>query len=325
MTIARNKLLGKFMHFVIIGAGGIGGYYGARLQAHGHSVTFIARGAHLRAMQTNGLRVDHPEWQFNAPVTAQVLDTFLAQTSPTQVDLFILCTKAMETETIAHQLADWAGNACPPVLSLQNGVDNEAVLAEYLDQAMVLGGLAVRIGAHVITPGVIAAVGPGQVQMGQWPRFEPNFSLADFLTRLEQLFNQAGIPTRITPHIHLELWRKLIINNGVNPLSALTGLDTRRLTHDEGLTTIVYGLMTEATQAAVADEVHLTPADCQEMFDLVRSFDPIKTSMLVDKERHRPLEVEEICGAVLRRSQQLGQPAPYTHTVYHLLRLAEER
>jgi 2-dehydropantoate 2-reductase len=311
------------VHFVIIGSGGIGGYYGARLQAHGERVTFIARGLHLEAMTKRGLRVEHPEFRFDAPVTAQTLETFFREASPGEVDLVLLCVKAMDTEAIAKQLAEWTESAPTPVLSLQNGVDNETALARELGIERVLGGLAVRIGSHLTEPGVIEAVGPAQVVFGQWPYAAAAAvpGRADFLARIETLFNAAGIPTRVTDDIRLELWRKLVINNGVNPLSALTRLDTGTLTHDPELTRIVYGLMAEATAAAKADGVRLTEADCREMYDLICRFDAIKTSMLVDLEHHRPLEIEEICGAVLKRSERLGREAPYTFTVNSLLRL----
>jgi 2-dehydropantoate 2-reductase len=309
------------MHFVIIGTGGIGGYYGARLQAHGEQVTFIARGAHLQALQSRGLRIDHPEFRFNRPVSACSLEQFL-QGSPADADLIVLCVKAMDTEVIARQLADGLGELPTPVLSLQNGVDNEAVLARQLGAERVLGGLAVRIGSHLSAPGIINAVGPGQVVLGQWPTAAATPKSAELLRRLDAVFNGAGIPTRVTANIQLELWRKLIINNGVNPLSALTRLDTGSLTLDPGLSQIVYGLMAEATAAAAADGVTLTETDCQEMFEVIRSFDPIKTSMLVDFEHHRPLELEEICGAVLSRSRQLQREAPYTFTINQLLRSA---
>jgi ketopantoate reductase len=111
----------------------------------------------------------------------------------------------------------------------------------------------------------------------------------------------------------------------MNPLSALTRLDTGTLMSEPGLSQIVYGLMTEATAAASADRAPLTETDCNEMFELMRHFDPIKTSMLVDFEHHRPLELEQICGAVLSRSRQLKREAPYTFTIYQLLRLAASR
>jgi len=319
------------MHFVVIGTGGIGGYYGARLQANGHPVTFIARGNHLQAMQTGGLRVNHPEWRFDAPVTACSLEQFLQSPSSSEADLIILCVKAIDTEAVARRLTDRLGKSSAPVLSLQNGVDNEAVLARHLGPERVLGGLAVRIGSHLTAPGIIDAVGPAQIVMGQWPTAAAATDSEKLLHQLDTVFNQAGIPTRVTDNIRLELWRKLVINNGVNPLSAITRLDTGTLLRDPGLSRIVYGLMAEATAAAAADGVPLGETDCREMFELIRHFDPIKTSMLVDFEHNRPLELEEICGAVLSRSQRLQREAPYTFTVYQLLRrmvlsrLAERR
>ena len=309
------------MHFVIIGAGGIGGYYGARLQAHGHPVTFIARGANLEALQTRGLRINHNEWRFDEKVEACSLEQFLGSSLPPRTDLIILCVKSMDTGAIAGRLSDRFGELLTPVLSLQNGVDNEAVLAEHLGAKRIIGGLAVRIGSHLMAPGIIDAIGPGQVIMGQWPNALAGASaLGQLLERLNIIFNQSGIPARLTDDIQMELWRKLIVNNGVNPLSAITRLDTGALMRDPGLSQIVYGMMAEATVAAAADGIRLSETDCREMFDLISQFDPIKTSMLVDFEHNRPLELEEICGAVLNRTAQLKREAPYTFTIHQLLR-----
>ncbi len=310
------------MHFVIIGTGGIGGYYGARLQESGQRVTFIARGSHLDVLQIRGLRINHPEFRFEAPVRACSLEQFFDSSPPPEPDLIVLCVKANYTELIARRLAGCIGRSSAPVLSLQNGVDNESVLSGYLGMERVFGGLAVRIGSHLTAPGIIDAVGLGQVVIGKWPKASGDSRSEGFLNRLDAVFNQAGIPCRITDNIRVELWRKLIVNNGVNPLSALTRLDTGTLMDNPGLSQIVYELMAEATAAAAADDVLLTEADCSEMFELIRQFDPIRTSMLVDFEKGRPLELEEICGAVLSRSQQLRLAAPFTFTIYQLLRLA---
>ena len=139
----------------------------------------------------------------------------------------------METGTIAGRLLDRPGGLPTPVLSLQNGVDNEAVLARHLGAKRILGGLAVGIGSHLRAPGVIDATGPGQVIMGQWPNASAGAPpLAALLEKLDIIFNQAGIPSRVTDDIQLELWRKLVVNNGVNPLSALTRLHTGVLMRD---------------------------------------------------------------------------------------------
>jgi 2-dehydropantoate 2-reductase len=140
------------------------------------------------------------------------------------------------------------------------------------------------------------------------------------LSHLEQAFNSAGIPTQVTENIRYEMWRKLLINNGVNPLSALTRLDTRSLTHHPEFGKVVYGMMSETVQASKADGVNLTQKDLDDMFELISSFNAIKTSMLVDQEQGRPLELDSISGAVLRRCEKLGIQAPYTFTVHSLLK-----
>lgn len=306
------------MHCLIIGAGGIGGYYGARLLDAGHAVTFVARGDHLAALQRQGLQVSHEDLQFQAPVTALSLPALLAAHHCAEFDLILVTLKSGATADWLHSCADWLRQADTPVLSLQNGVDNEALIADCLGAARTLGGLAVRIGGHIIAPGQIEARGPAQVVMGRWPCAEADDPA---LTMLADAFNGAGIPTRISSDIRRELWKKLLINNGVNPLSALTGLDTRRLTADPVLGRTVHALMQETARAARADGVELAPADVDEMFELISRFDAIKTSMLVDREKGRPLELDEISGAVIRRCRQLGEPAPNTELVQRLLQL----
>ena len=209
-------------------------------------------------------------------------------------------------------------------MSLQNGVDNEPLIADVVGEKRTLGGLAVRIGGHIISAGKIEATGPAQIILGAWPN---SFSCA---TQQEQVidnfakeFNEASIPTRVSSNIQHELWRKLIINNGVNPLSALTNLDTRALTSHPVLTKTVYQLMEEVAYVAKADNVELVKKDVDEMYDLICTFDAIKTSMLVDKEKGRPLELDAICGAVLNRAHRLGIETPVTELINALLLLQE--
>ncbi len=306
------------MKFLIIGAGGIGCYYGARLLEAGHAVTFVARGAHLEAMQQQGLAVEHEALHFNAPVDALSMDTLMARQNCADYDLIMLALKSGATADWLAECRPWLQQAQTPVLSLQNGVDNEPLIAEAIGQTRTLGGLAVRIGGHIIAPGRIEAKGPAQVVMGCWPRAT---EAAPALELLAETLNAAQIPARVTDNIRYELWKKLLINNGVNPLSALTGLDTRSLTADPALGKTVYAMMQETAVAARADEVELTRADVDEMFELISHFDAIKTSMLVDREKGRPLELDDISGAVIRRCQQLGEPAPNTELVQRLLQL----
>lgn len=307
------------MRFLMIGAGGIGAYYAARLLENGHEVVLTARGDHLLALQQQGLEIQHPEFSFQGPVTAVSHAELIQRYTADQFDLLIISLKAGATAPVLEELRDWLEGADTPMLSLQNGVDNEPQIAAQLGNKRTAGGLAVRIGGHIIQPGVIEAKGPAQVVMGAWPNAEQTPDLQTKLSPIADLMNAAGIPTTLSDDIQYQLWRKLLINNGVNPLSALTWLDTQKLTHHPAYGKAVYRMMQDTALAAKADGVDLTPADVDEMFELISTFDAIKTSMLVDREKGRPLELDDICGAVLRRCEAQGQSAPTTELVHALL------
>jgi len=307
------------LRLLIVGAGGIGGYYAARLLHAGHEVVLTARGAHLAALQEQGLTVQYGDEVWSFPVQAMDHSGVVARYAPDDFDAIVVTLKSTATETMLAELGPWLYHGKVPVLSLQNGVDNEPALASLLGEHRVLGGLAVRIGGHIVQPGVVEAEGPAQIVMGEWPLAAGSDHRGLLLQELQAEFEAAGIPTTVSENIRYELWRKLVINNGVNPLSALTGLDTRSLTHHPEFQKIVHGMMAETVAASKADNVNLGPEDLAEMFDLISNFNAIKTSMLIDKEKGRPLELDSIAGAVLRRCERLGVEAPYTMTVNALL------
>lgn len=288
------------MKIAIWGAGGVGCYYGAKLQQSGHRCTFVARGEHLRAMQQFGLTVRHPEMQFQAEVDAVSQKEWLASRHCHEFDLIVLAFKAGATRAALRQAKSWLLQGSCPVLSLQNGVENEVAILEVLGPERTLGGLAIRIGAHIQEPGVVDVDGVAEVALGCWPEPGASAVLSVFAADLAKTFNRAGIPTTLSPEIQKQLWRKLLINNGVNPLSVLTGMDTQALTHHRVYGRVVYQLMQETAAAARNRGVDIQQRDIDEMYQLIRNFDAIKTSMLVDHEKGRPLELDGICGAVLR-------------------------
>lgn len=312
------------MNIAMIGVGGIGGYYAARLIEAGHKLTLIARGEHLLALQSSGLEVQHSDWSFRAPVQALRMDTFIKEHNADDYDVILLAVKAQATSDLAPKLAAWFSTAQrnPAVVSLQNGVDSEVILSEHLEATQIVGALCVGIGAHITAPGKITSVGPGRIVIGLWPNHTKTSlnHTRNIIHTLCDALIQSKIPCDISDNIQSELWRKLVINNGVNPLSALTGLDTQSLTHHPDYKYIVLGLMQETVIAATADGVRLDDSVPDEMLAFMQKFDAIKTSMLVDKEKGRELELEAISGCVLNRMQQLNTDAPYTRTVYTLLK-----
>ncbi|MFT6897680.1 MAG: 2-dehydropantoate 2-reductase [Paraglaciecola sp.] len=309
------------MRILIWGAGGIGCYYGSRLQLAGHEITYVARKEHLAAMQNKGLVVKHEHFQFADTVNAIDQQTLQTSHHCDDFDLIILTLKNTETQSVLQHMRDWLLQGHCPLLSLQNGVDNEPQIAALIGPSRTIGGLAVRIGGHIVEPGVIEAKGLAQVVLGGWPNEAGSTVSSAFILKVQHSFTDAGIPTSVSDDIHKELWRKLLINNGVNPLSALTRLDTKRLTSNPVLGKTVYKMMQETADAAKFDGVELTQSDIDEMFRLISDFDAIKTSMLVDREKGRPLELDYICGAVISRCEKLGLDAPFTELMLELLRL----
>ncbi len=310
------------MNIMIWGAGGIGCYYGARLQLAGHQVTYVARGDHLQAMQAKGLSVQHESLHFDGRVRAISQQQLQQDCRCKDFDLIIITLKSTATVAALGDLQDWLRQGTCPLLSLQNGVDNEPLIAAAVGQARTLGGLAVRIGGHIEQPGKVVARGVAQVLIGAWPSAEAAAAVTGRtdLASWHKLLVAANIDARLSDDIRRELWRKLLINNGLNPLSAITGLDTRALTSDPAFARAIVAIMAETAVAASADGVDLGGADVDEMFALISGFDAIKTSMLVDLEKGRELEIDAISGAVLARSRQLGVQAPLTELVDALLR-----
>lgn len=312
------------MKFVILGAGGIGCYYGARLLDAGHEVVFVARGKHLGVLASRGLELKHPDFLFFQNVDATDM-AGLMQRDIHGIDAIFIAAKSTATKEIAQNLAQWFkqdSSATPYCISLQNGVENEDILCEFIDKSFVIGGLTRKVGAHVVDDGVVEAVGCSETIVGL---LSENQKAEEFLTKLSVVFSKASIPLEITQDIRKELWKKLIINNGVNALCALLGEKTGVLLHHPKLSRLVYGLMLETANAARSLHVNISKEDIDAMYALILGFESIKPSMLVDVEHGRALELEEICGVVLRCSELKGLDAPYTRAISSLLEFKLEQ
>ena len=311
------------MKCLIFGAGGVGCYFGARLLKAGNEVLFVARGEHLNAIQDCGLKVTHPDMLFNLKVDALDIEALSALDS-SSFDVIFIATKSTATHEIALFLKEWMTDKTnnPYIVSLQNGVENEDILCQYLDADKIIGGLTRKIGAHVITHGQIEAVGKAETILGLMKNSKEG---ASFLEDLTHILNHAAIPTEVFLDIRKELWKKLVINNGVNALCALLEVRTGVVMHHPKLSSIVKGLMQETALAAKTLHVKISQEEVDAMFALILGFDSIKPSMLVDVEHQRPLEIEEICGVVVRNLHMQGLDAPYTKSISALLEFKLEQ
>lgn len=305
------------MKFLILGAGGIGSYFGARLINAGHEVIFVARAKQLEALQQNELKLQHPEFCFSKKVIACTIDE-IKSFDAHYFDAVLLTTKSTSTLALSKHLQMWFANEKknPYIVSLQNGVENEEILSESLNKQYIIAGLTRKIGAHIVSPAVITATGTAETILGSLEETKENQT---FLKNIEQVFNEAKIPTQISLHIKLELWKKLIINNGVNAICALLKKETGVIMHHEKLSKIVYGLMNETAIAALNIGIKISKKEIDDMFNLITNFDSIKPSMLVDVENNREIELDEICNVVIKNCEAQGLDAPYTRTISTLL------
>ncbi|WP_321311599.1 2-dehydropantoate 2-reductase [Halarcobacter sp.] len=305
------------MKIIILGTGGIGAFYGAKLILSGNSVKFIARGEHLKVLKERGLNLTHSTFAFNEKIDVYSLDEIDSKIIQ-ESDAIIFSTKSTSTKELAKKLSNIIDKniSYPYLISLQNGVENEDILCEYFQKEKVIGGISRKIGAHIIEPGVIESTGDVETIIGAIKENDLNRT---FMESFKNSLVNADTKCEIVSDIKVELWKKLIINNGVNAICALLRVKTGIVMTNEKLSQIVYGLMKETAIAAKIDNVEISEKDVEQMFELIKHFDSIKPSMLVDVENGRTIEIDEICNVVIKKCEQLDYDASYTKTISYLL------
>jgi 2-dehydropantoate 2-reductase len=292
---------------MVMGAGAVGGYFGGLLARAGVQTTFVARGAHLEAMRGDGLRVKSPQGDFHVPARA-VADPREAGAA----DLVLFCVKSHHTEEAARALAPALGGAAA-VLTLQNGVENEAALGAVVGEGRVLPGVA-YVSAAVEGPGVIRHMAEGSVAFG-----EADGSVSHRARAIEALFRRAGVKVILSENIWGVKWAKLAWNAAFNTLNALVGGTFDRIGTDEALLGVGECAMREIAAVAAAAGVRFPEQAVARGLAWARQALPIKTSTLQDLEAGKRLELDALTGAVVRKAATLGVPAPTVATLHALL------
>lgn len=304
------------MHVLIIGCGAIGSYYAERLLSANVDVTVTARSSHLRALKQNGLTVVHDGETRSHRVSALSHAELVKQHAADDFDVIIIALKATHTLRLISDIGKWLRSGNTAVLSIQNGVDNERLFAELLGENRVWGGLSVQSGGEITLPGLATTTGFFKLIIGPWPYSE---TLPETMQQLATIWQSQGVPVEVSKHIQKELWIKLIVNNGVNPLSAVEQEMTYTLTHSDKYKHKVFRAMQETARAASYDGVEISDAEVEAMFHLIKTFNSIKTSMLIDLEKGRELELDAILGSVIARCRMLDSPASTTESLWQQL------
>jgi 2-dehydropantoate 2-reductase len=293
----------------ILGAGAIGLYYGARLALAGRDVSFLAR-SDLPAIRERGitLKVEGREDVLKpAAVFARAEDI-----GP--VDLVILTLKATANAELAHLLPPLLGPATR-VLTLQNGLGNEDVVARWVDRDRILGGLC-YIACMRLAPAEVTCLHAGSIALG-----EADGPARERTRELAASFESAGVACRVVDDLVAARWRKLIWNVPFNGLSIAAGaVTTDVLCADPALRGEVQALMREVQAAARQLGIDIPDDVLRKQYDVTPPMGPYRPSSLVDFLAGRPLEIEAIWGEPLRRAQAAGAAMPRLALLYALLR-----
>jgi 2-dehydropantoate 2-reductase len=297
------------MRILIAGTGGVGGFFGARLARAGHDVVFLARGTNLAALQSSGITVESIDGDFHLSRITAV--ERVAGLDP--VALVLVTAKSYDTAAIARQIAPIVDEHTV-VLSLQNGIENESLLASVLDLPPLMGAMT-EIGAELVSPGVVRHVAEGTIFFGEMTGHESPRGRA-----LAELFTAAGVRHRLSLEMPLLLWTKLAWNAAHNAVTAITHTTAGAAAGIPATADVLRAAMHEVVAVARAQGILLDPAHVDAVVESSRrNLGGLRTSMLQDLERGRRLEHDAINGVVIRFGETVGVPTPVNRTLYGLL------
>jgi 2-dehydropantoate 2-reductase len=302
------------MKILVMGAGAIGAFYGAWLQRAGDEVYFCARGEHLRALKGGGLEVKSVTGDFHLAVKASSDPREFAP-----YDLILFCVKSQDTISAAKQLVGCLAEG-GAVLTLQNGVENEALLCEVFPRDQVMGGNA-RVGAEITAPGNLLHTVGGNVEFGELDGRKTPRAL-----RIAESFRRAGILGEVTDDLVTIRWHKLMGNNGTNTVCTLGRCTVGAAIADPEGAALVRQLFVETVWVGRAEGAKLTEDQADSQLRQMKKYpnlDSIRPSTLQDFEKGKRLEYDAITGAILRAAKRHGIAAPATETVHALLKLLD--
>lgn len=301
------------MRVAVMGAGAVGGYFGAKLAGSGHEVAFIARGEHLTAMRRDGLRVKSAQGDLH------VRSRFASDPEEIgHVDLVLFCVKSYSTEEAARALAPLLQDKSL-ILSLQNGVDNPDKIAALWGKSRTLAGV-MYIGARLLSPAFIEHSGGGRIVMG-----ELDGGVSESTKTVEEIFSRARVPCTVSPEIRKAMWGKLVWNASFCAISCLTRATAKEIVESESLRQLAVQGMGEVIEAARSEGFELAPTIVEETLHLSRSLGDFKPSMLQDLEAGKPLEYEAFNGVVLSVLRRAGKSAPVNQIFYGALKFLDRK
>ncbi len=320
------------MKITIFGAGAVGGYLGALMSDSGFDVNLIARGDHLSAMRSCGLRLITPKTDKIIKVNA-FSDSDYNDIAVKNPDFLLICVKSHTIADVVDKISNFIGeNTC--VISVINGipwwyfyktpyshnaplnsVDINGKIFNAIGGEKALGCVP-YVGTEVSDAGVIKLFeGYNEFHLG-----EPDGSMSERLSAIAEVMTKSGIKTKTTDNIRYQVWRKLLGNITTNPISVLSNATMIEMASSEGMCNLIKDMMNEAMK--VSESVGITLKESpEERVNVLGKLGDFKTSMLQDYESGKKLEINPIIGSVLEIASKTGVQTPLINSVYQLLKL----
>lgn len=295
------------VEILVFGAGAMGSFFGGLLASR-QDVLLVGRRDHMEAVQRHGLRISGKTVRLARPRTATRVP------AAARPELVLVATKAFDTAAAMTSLRRFGRSAV--FLTLQNGLDNADIIAR--SASRVIAGTTSH-GVTFLGPGEVRHAGIGDTTIGAWRGVD-----RDDVVRVRDVFEEAGIRTRIADDIRSDLWSKLAVNAAINPLAALAAVPNGRLVRDPDLNALLEAVAREAVAVARAEGI---PLDADEVVRrtrlIARRTAGNRASMLQDLDRRRRTEVQAITGALLAAAGRAGLDAPLNRALYALVRARE--
>lgn len=300
------------MKISIIGAGAMGSLYGGKLSLSGSQVLlYDINREHIDKIRDHGLIIEEPEGEeITRPEVSSDKETLQGS------EVMIIFVKSAATEIVVKEIKEYIGPETI-VVTLQNGLGNEEIIRKYLGADRSAAGVTSQ-GATFLEAGKIRHAGRGPTHLCMSDK--KNEKLAPFVKEL----NRAGFEAHIDENIENLIWSKLIINVGINGLTALTALPNGKLLDYEETKEIMADLVNEALQVTRAKDIQLTLADPLKMvYEVARKTAANRSSMLQDFDNNRVTEIDFINGAIVREAEKLAIDVPVNRTITRLVKTIE--
>ncbi|MBI5410660.1 MAG: 2-dehydropantoate 2-reductase [Nitrospirae bacterium] len=300
-------------HVMMVGAGAVGGFFGAHLARHNPNVGFLLRPRTLKAVREQGLTIRSANGTFTVrpPAASDPRDL-------PKPDLIILSVKVYDLDEVLRQIEPVMTEQTI-LLTLQNGVDVEDRIIARFQRDCVVGGVA-YIYSKIVEPGVIEHYKRGSVAIGELMAHKSRRVL-----RILDLFKQAGLPCQLSEDIRRSKWEKMCWNCVFNPLTVIINDRVAKALDQPEMVRVIHQIVGEVAAVAAGLKVPLAEDMAEKVVRWSQEIRDIHTSMYDDWKAGRPTEIDALNGYVVKRAQELGIPVPLNEMLTAAIKVITER